>query len=127
RPLVAPEIVKRGLSAARETGAAAAAVPVSDTIKQVGADAAVRRTVRRDGLWAVQTPQVFRYDLLLRAHEAALGGPEATDDAALVERLGHPVKIFLGSRRNIKVTTPEDLALAEALLTASPPPSLSGA
>jgi len=118
RPLVTPQLILEGLQAARATGAATAAIPVADTIKEVGEEGIVRRTLRREGLWAVQTPQVFRYEILLRAHEAAEG--LATDDAALVERLGYPVRVFPGSPRNIKVTTPEDLALAEALLKIQP-------
>jgi len=134
RPLVTPQLIEGVLLAARATGAATAAIPIADTVKEVGKDRTVVRTLRREGLWAVQTPQVFRYDLLLRAHGAAreegwrlappLGpasrhariGGEVTDDAALVERLGHPVRVFPGSPRNIKVTTAGDLALAEALL-----------
>jgi len=113
RPLVTPQVIEDGLAAARETGAAICAVPLSDTIKQVAASGEVERTVDREGLWLVQTPQVFRYDLLLEAHRRA--GIEATDDAALVEAMGGRVRVYMGSPRNIKVTTPEDLALAEAL------------
>jgi 2-C-methyl-D-erythritol 4-phosphate cytidylyltransferase len=115
RPLVTARLIEEGLAAARETGAAICAVPVSDTIKEVTASGEVERTVERKGLWLVQTPQVFRYDLLLEAHRAAR--IEATDDAALVEAMGGRVRVYMGSPRNIKVTTPEDLALAEALVT----------
>jgi 2-C-methyl-D-erythritol 4-phosphate cytidylyltransferase len=114
RPLVTARLIEEGLAAARETGAAICAVPVSDTIKEVAASGEVERTVRREGLWLVQTPQVFRYDLLLEAHRQAR--IEATDDAALVEAMGGRVRVYMGSPRNIKVTTPEDLALAEALV-----------
>jgi 2-C-methyl-D-erythritol 4-phosphate cytidylyltransferase len=113
RPLVTAELVERGLEAARETGAAIAAVPAADTIKEVDASGLVRHTLNRADLWAVQTPQVFRYDLLCEAHRRAQG--EATDDAALVEGMGHRVKVFAGSPANIKVTTVQDLALLEAL------------
>jgi len=115
RPLVTPRLIEDGLAAARETGAAICAVPVSDTIKQVSAAGEVERTVEREGLWLVQTPQVFRYDLLLEAHRRA-ARIEATDDAALVEAMGGRVRVYMGSPRNIKVTTPEDLALAEVLV-----------
>ena len=89
-------------------------MPVKDTIKVVDADGTVIETPDRAGLWAVQTPQVFRLDLLRAAYAA--GDGDVTDDAALVERLGHAVKVFRGSYDNIKVTTPEDLDVAAALL-----------
>ena len=114
RPLVTPELISRGLAAARVTGAATAAIPVVDTLKAAHADGLIIRTVPREGLWAVQTPQVFRHSLLLGAHERV---PEdVTDDCAMVERLGHPVRLYEGSRFNLKVTTLEDLVLADALL-----------
>lgn len=116
RPLITPALITAGILAAGETGAAAAALPVVETLKETDGHAFVTRTVSRDGLWAVQTPQVFRYDLLLRAHNAALG--DVTDDCALVEQIGGTVKLYPGLRANIKVTTPEDLAIVEALLRA---------
>ena len=116
RPLVTTELIERGLAAARETGAAVPAVPVADTVKQTGPEGTVERTLDRKGLWTAQTPQVFRYDLLLRAHREVTA--EVTDDAAMLEALGLPVKLFEGSPTNIKVTTPEDLRMAEALLEA---------
>jgi 2-C-methyl-D-erythritol 4-phosphate cytidylyltransferase len=116
RPLVTAELIERGLAAARETGAAVAAVPVADTVKLAAPDGTVERTLDRGRLWAAQTPQVFRYDLLLRAHREVTA--EVTDDAAMLEALGLPVKLYEGSPANIKVTTPEDLRLAEALLEA---------
>ena len=114
RPLVTPELVDAGIAAAQETGAATAALPVVDTLKEAASDGTILWTVDRERLWAVQTPQVFRYDLLLAAHEQE--GVDATDDAGLVERLGARVYLYPGSRQNLKVTTPEDLAIAEALL-----------
>jgi 2-C-methyl-D-erythritol 4-phosphate cytidylyltransferase len=116
RPLVSPELIERGLAAARETGAAVPAVPLADTVKQAAADGTVERTLDRGRLWAAQTPQVFRYDLLLRAHREVT--PDVTDDAAMLEAIGLPVKLFEGSPVNVKVTTPEDLRLAQALLEA---------
>ncbi len=116
RPLVTAALFTLGFAAARETGAAVAAVPVVDTLKRVGPDRTIVETVPRDALWAVQTPQVFRFELLLAAHRAARG--DVTDDAMLVEALGHTVRVFPGSPRNLKVTTPDDLALAAALLAA---------
>jgi 2-C-methyl-D-erythritol 4-phosphate cytidylyltransferase len=97
-----------------QTGAAAAALPVVETLKETDGHGRVRRTVPRDGLWTVQTPQVFRYDLLLRAHNAAI--EEVTDDCALVEQIGGKVKLYPGLRTNLKVTTPEDVAIVEALV-----------
>lgn len=114
RPLVSIDLVERGLDEAQETGAAIAAVPVKDTIKFISRDDFVLETPKRHSLWAVQTPQVFLFDVLKRAHEQATG--EATDDAILVEQLGYKVKVYMGSYQNIKVTTPEDLALAEIIL-----------
>jgi 2-C-methyl-D-erythritol 4-phosphate cytidylyltransferase len=104
------------VEAAVEHGAAVPAVPVRDTIKRVDGDRVVE-TLNRDELRAVQTPQGFRYELLVQAHERAREeGFYGTDDATLVERLGHPVAVVPGSPENLKITTPEDLLLAEALL-----------
>ena len=114
RPLVTPEVIQRGIAEANMTGAAIAAVPVQNTIKRVSSEGIVLETLARDELWAVQTPQVFRYDLIMRAHKTIT--VDVTDDAAMVERLGNPVKVYPGDYRNIKVTTPDDLALVEWLL-----------
>jgi 2-C-methyl-D-erythritol 4-phosphate cytidylyltransferase len=113
RLLVEP-VISEGLAAARDTGAAVPAVPVADTVKMAGPNDTIAATVDRSGLWAAQTPQVFRYDLLLRAHREVTA--DVTDDAAMLEALGLPVKLYPGSPLNIKVTRPEDLRLAEALL-----------
>ena len=117
RPLVTRELIDKGLAAARETGAATCAVPLHDSIKLVNDKGLVEKSLDRRRLWQVQTPQVFRYDLLMEAHRAAAKQPPASDDAALVERLGYPVKVFMGSYHNIKVTTPDDLVLAQILLS----------
>jgi 2-C-methyl-D-erythritol 4-phosphate cytidylyltransferase len=117
RPFLAPDLIERGLAAARQHGAAAAAVPVKDTIKRARPDGLVIETLDRAALWSVQTPQVFKYDLLLHAHRALDPAWDATDDAAMVERLGHPVALFLGAYTNLKITTPDDLLIAEAMLT----------
>jgi 2-C-methyl-D-erythritol 4-phosphate cytidylyltransferase len=114
RPLVTPELIERGLEIARENGAAVPAVPLADTVKEAGADGIVVRTLDRSRMWAVQTPQVFRYDLLLRGHREVT--VDVTDDAAMVESLGEPVRLFEGDRRNVKVTTAEDLELVGSLL-----------
>ncbi len=113
RPLVTIDLIERGLEVAKETGAAVAAVPVRDTIKVTGEDRIVNQTPPRQNLWAVQTPQVFRIDLITEAYQKA--NEDVTDDASLVERLGYQVKLYLGSDENIKITTPEDMALAEIL------------
>ncbi len=120
RPLVTPDIITRCLEGAREFGNAVAALPVADTLKAVDAQQAVQRTVDREGLWAVQTPQAFRMATLFEAHIAARDqGWTGTDEASLVERYGsEPVHLVLGGPDNFKVTRPADLNLAEAVLRA---------
>lgn len=119
RPLVAPELISVCVSCAAQCGACIPGIPADDTIKKADSESWVTGTVDRNGLWMVQTPQVFRYDLLLRAHRQALqDGCSGTDDAALVERIGHRVKIVPGSKTNVKITTASDLRIAEALLGA---------
>ncbi len=113
RPLVTVDLIEHGLEAAKETGAAVAAVPVTDTIKVAGDDRIVHQTPPRQNLWAVQTPQVFRTDIITEAYQKA--NVDVTDDASLVEQLGYKVKLYMGSYDNIKVTTPDDLTLAEVL------------
>ncbi len=115
RPLVTPELIARGVALARQCGAAVCAAPARDTVKEAGGDPpVVRATLERSAAWMAQTPQVFDRELLLRAHEAATS--TATDDAALVEALGHDVRLYEGAYWNLKVTAPEDLIIAEALL-----------
>jgi 2-C-methyl-D-erythritol 4-phosphate cytidylyltransferase len=114
RPCLDLPMLERGLAAVQEAGAAVAGVPVKDTIKVVSDQGAVVDTPDRKSLWAAQTPQIFRYDLLRDAHDRCI--EDVTDDAMMVESLGHSVKMFLGSYENLKVTTPEDLILAEAFL-----------
>ena len=113
RPLVTTDLIDRGLEAARETGAAVAAIPVTDTIKLAGDNMIVQGTPPRRNLWAVQTPQVFRFDIIAKAYQQAK--TEVTDDARLVEQLGNKVKLYMDTYDNIKITTPEDLILAEIL------------
>jgi len=113
RPLVTEGLIEHGLKAARETGAATAVVPVTDTIKVAGDDRVVQQTLPRGNLWAVQTPQVFRFDIITEAYRRVKA--EVTDDASLVEQLDYKVKLYMGSYDNIKITTPDDLALAEIL------------
>ncbi|HWC30909.1 MAG TPA: 2-C-methyl-D-erythritol 4-phosphate cytidylyltransferase [Dehalococcoidia bacterium] len=114
RPLVTPALIDAALEGAREVGAALCAVPVTDTVKRSEPSGRVSSTVTREGLWLAQTPQGFRTDLLLRAHRTV--NINATDDAALIELLGEPVKLVMGSPDNIKLTLKSDLVLAEALL-----------
>ncbi len=114
RPFVSPELVETGWRAAREVGAAVAAVPVKDTIKIVEADHVVARTPSRSGLWAAQTPQIVQAQQLLAAF-AANGDDDVTDDAELLERAGFPVVIVPSTYDNLKITTPEDLLLARAI------------
>ncbi len=114
RPCVDPATLERGVRAAEMHGAAVAGTPVKDTIKRVSPDLLVEDTPERARLWAAQTPQVFRYELLLEAHRRC--HDDYTDDAAMVESLGHEVRMFQGAYENIKVTTAGDLVIAEAFL-----------
>ncbi len=117
RPLVSEEIIARSVQETMIHGATLVGVPATDTISQVDAEGFVVRTLDRHGLWMVQTPQTFRYDLILRAHrEAQREGFQGTDDASLVERLGIRVRVIPGSYDNLKVTTERDLVLAEEIL-----------
>jgi len=117
RPFTAPETISQCIAGAREHGAAIAAVPTVDTIVEVGQDGTVAETLDRNRLWAVQTPQVFSYRLILDAHrQAADEGFVATDDAALVMRAGHSVHVAMGSYDNIKITVPRDLVIAGQIL-----------
>lgn len=113
RPLLTPELVIQTLHAANDTGAALCGLPARDTVKRV-LGARVVETYDRDAIWLAQTPQAFDRALLAEAHARADGA--ATDDAALVEAMGREVRIVEGASWNIKVTTPEDLVIAEALL-----------
>jgi 2-C-methyl-D-erythritol 4-phosphate cytidylyltransferase len=116
RPLVTDETIDRVITEVRAGRSAIAALPVVDTLKRVDAEGRITGTVDRDGLWRAQTPQGFPRDVLLRAHaDAAQRGGGATDDAALVERLGVPVVVVRGSERGMKVTEEPDLKRAEAL------------
>lgn len=116
RPCITPALVHRVIEATRTHGAAIAALPVAETLKR-GAAGWVKETVPREGLWAIQTPQGFRAELLREAHRrAAADGILGTDDGALVERLGAPVRLVPGLPGNVKITRPEDLPLARRLL-----------
>ncbi|MBS0210664.1 MAG: 2-C-methyl-D-erythritol 4-phosphate cytidylyltransferase [Planctomycetes bacterium] len=121
RPCVAGVWIDRVFAAAEKHGAAVLGVPVSSTLKRVNSDQQIAETVSRDYLWEAQTPQVFRRQLLIDAY-ARRAGFKATDDAQLVERLGQHVAMVQGSSMNLKITTQEDLRLAEQVLKALPKP-----
>jgi 2-C-methyl-D-erythritol 4-phosphate cytidylyltransferase len=114
RPFVDAQMIRRGLIAAREAGAAIAAVPVKDTVKVVDGSRLIQCTPARSLLWAAQTPQIFQTQELMDAYDA-LDGADVTDDAELLERAGRPVTVFDGAYTNLKITTPDDLILARAL------------
>jgi len=123
RPCLTSALIDEVFNRAAKVGAALLAVPVTDTVKRGKAQGQVEATVPRQGLWLAQTPQVFRRDWLAEAYAArARLGRDVTDDAQLVEALGHPVALVAGSPSNIKITTREDLALAEAVLKSRPKP-----
>lgn len=116
RPFVTPEMISNAVETAKLYDGALVAAPVKDTIKVVE-NSIIRETPVRDTLWQAQTPQAFRYRTIRDAHEnAAAEGFLGTDDSSLVERNGGEVHIVMGNYRNIKITTPEDLVLAEAFL-----------
>ncbi len=117
RALITSEQLERAVAAAYTYQAAGIGVPVKDTIKQVDADGWIRHTPDRSSLWAIQTPQTFDLELLCRCYrEVAGGGRLFSDDCGVVEACGYPVKMVMGSYENLKITTPEDLAMAEAIL-----------
>jgi 2-C-methyl-D-erythritol 4-phosphate cytidylyltransferase len=123
RPFVTPEIIQEVIEAAQKYGAAIAGLPAIDTIKQVertSDGAVVKATIPRAGVVMAQTPQGFRYSVIKAVFdEAAADGFMGTDEASLAERAGHPVAVVMGSPRNIKITTPADMELAEFYLKAS--------
>lgn len=119
RPFVSAGLLERCIAAAVNKGAAVVGLPARDTIKFVSASGWVESTPERDSVWEIQTPQAFRKDIIVAAHEkAAREGFAATDDAMIVERAGHPVFVLEGERLNFKITVPEDIRLAELLIRA---------
>ncbi|OPX84450.1 MAG: 2-C-methyl-D-erythritol 4-phosphate cytidylyltransferase [Pelotomaculum sp. PtaB.Bin104] len=127
RPLLSQERLAEVVETARVHGAATLAVPVKDTVKLAGEGNFVAETLPRDRLWLTQTPQAFRYELLLDAHRRARETKFiGTDDAALVEQIGLPVKLVAGSYENLKITTPEDLIIVSAMLQAQKKSNLGG-
>jgi 2-C-methyl-D-erythritol 4-phosphate cytidylyltransferase len=120
RPLVSPDLIDRCVQLTAEKGAVVLGVPVRDTIKVVSKDHWIQSTPDRNSLWEIQTPQVFHRELIMEAHRtAAQAKIQATDDAMLVERIGKPVFVLAGNRSNLKITTAEDIAIAEALIERS--------
>lgn len=123
RPLVQSDLIKKTIYELKGFDGVITGLPVKDTIKEVRGqttegrrDIVVEKTLNRSQLWAVQTPQVFYFDKFIKVYEKAMSeGFYATDDSALIERYGGKVKIIMGSYRNIKITTPEDLLIAEAM------------
>ena len=126
RPLVSADLIRRTVDAAAAHGAAVAAMPATDTVKRGDADRVIVDTLPRGEIFLAQTPQAFRVDVLRAALAEASTSGDATDEAALAERAGHRVRLIDGDARNMKITTPEDLATAERLIGA-PGPSAAGA
>jgi 2-C-methyl-D-erythritol 4-phosphate cytidylyltransferase len=118
RPFLSEAVIARGLDEVLTAGACVAALPSRDTIKRVRPDRTVAETPPREELWTVQTPQLFRRDLVQVALAAT--DEDATDEAALVERIGGTVRVFEGDVTGFKITTPEDLEIARALLAGRP-------
>lgn len=117
RPFVKVETIEAGIEGIEKHGACVIGVPVKDTIKVIDGDDNVHHTPKRSMLWAAQTPQCFWADLLKDGYEMAIEeGIVGTDDSSLVERTGHKIKMIMGSHDNIKITTPEDLIIAESFL-----------
>jgi len=117
RPFLSKGMIHETIHVAGKFGAAITAIPVHDTLKQVDVSGLVQRTVERDGLWRVQTPQAFRYDLLGEAFRKAQADSfYGTDEGALIEYLGQEVRVVNGSEWNIKITRPEDLVLGESIM-----------
>jgi 2-C-methyl-D-erythritol 4-phosphate cytidylyltransferase len=119
RPCVSEVLIQQTIESARQFGSGIAACKIADTIKEVDEDGRILATVPRERLWAVQTPQAFRYDLIMRAYRGVIErNARVTDDAAAVELLGEPVHIVESLPTNLKVTTPADLDIARVLLPA---------
>jgi 2-C-methyl-D-erythritol 4-phosphate cytidylyltransferase len=118
RPFLSERLIRSSIISASRYGACITAVPQTDTVKLAGKDLFVKRTLDRSGLWRAQTPQAFKYGILRKAVLASDRSGSITDDASMVERAGKKARIIEGDARNIKVTTKEDLKMAEVLLCA---------
>jgi 2-C-methyl-D-erythritol 4-phosphate cytidylyltransferase len=118
RPFISSAIIEAAVAEARVSGAAVVGIPVTDTIKRVDSvNLKVESSLDRQGLWAAQTPQVFKKDIILRAYEQGWEKQEVTDDAMLVEKMRMPLKMVMGSPLNIKITRPEELRIAAGILS----------
>lgn len=122
RPCITTELIDQVFASGARTGAAMLGMPITDTVKRASAAGQVEATLDRQGLWLAQTPQVFRRDWLVEAYGKRKPNQPFTDDAQLIEAAGHPVYLVTGSTTNIKITTPEDVALAQAILQSRPKP-----
>jgi 2-C-methyl-D-erythritol 4-phosphate cytidylyltransferase len=117
RPFVNKEMLELCIKGARKHGACILGIPAQDTLKQISCSGDIEKTIERNNIWLAQTPQAFKYNMIKRAHEyARMNGHTGTDDANLIEKMGNVVKILKGSKMNIKITTREDLRLAEVML-----------
>jgi 2-C-methyl-D-erythritol 4-phosphate cytidylyltransferase len=117
RPLIEETIIQDSIEKAQKYGAAITAIPIKDTVKKSKNNFYINKTLNREEIWRAQTPQTFKYDIILTAyHQAYKDKYLATDDAAIVERYGHKVKLIIGPEENIKITTPFDLIMAEVFL-----------
>lgn len=118
RPLVTPELIDRSIQSLGDKSGLVVSIPVQDTVKIVGSDQVIKETLDRRRIWTAQTPQVFLLEVIRKAHEMARAdGFVGTDDGSLVERLGLEVSVMLGSKENIKITTPLDLTMAEVIMS----------
>jgi len=119
RPFAHKEMLKSCIKGAKKHGACIIGVPAQDTLKKISSSGDIEKTIERSNIWLAQTPQAFKYNIIKKAHEyARMKGYAGTDDAFLVEQMGEDVKIIKGSKNNIKITTREDLRLAEVMLRA---------
>jgi 2-C-methyl-D-erythritol 4-phosphate cytidylyltransferase len=117
RPLITPGVIRDCLSLARRSGAACVAAPIPDTVKRASAEGIVTQSVDREGLWAMQTPQIFSTPVILEAYEAIMGtGEVVTDEVSAVQRLGKNIALLRNDEWNFKITIPRDLGLAEHVL-----------
>jgi len=121
RPFANKEMLESCVKGAKKYGACIIGVPAQDTLKKISSLGDIEKTIERNNIWIAQTPQAFQYKIIRKAHEKAKEkGYAGTDDAFLVEQMGNPVKIIKGSKNNIKITTMEDLELAEVMLQDGP-------
>ena len=114
RPLLTEKIILEGLELAIKYDSAIPVVPIEDTIKEITPDFEITRTLERSKIYRSQTPQFFNFEMLYRAHKKI--DEDMTDDAAMVEKIGHSLRAYLGDRKNLKITVPEDILVAEAYL-----------